>query len=61
MSTPPPVTRLRYCLAALTLLAVAGCGGGDFAELFVKLITARFVRRPRRPSRQARVATFSSR
>jgi len=27
------------CLATL----LAGCGGGDFAELFVKLITARFV------------------
>jgi hypothetical protein len=28
-----------WCLAA----ALAGCGGGDFAESFVKLVTARFV------------------
>ena len=34
----------RVYAAALCLAAVlAGCGGGDFAEHFVKLITARFV------------------
>jgi len=34
----------RFYAAALCLAAVlAGCGGGDFAEQFVKLITARFV------------------
>ena len=34
---------LRRVVAALALVAVAACGGGDFAESFVKLVTARFV------------------
>ena len=37
-------TRARLLAACAALAAtLPGCGGGDFAELFVKLITARFV------------------
>jgi hypothetical protein len=65
-ATPQENTMHRHCTshpasgrahaAALCLAAVlAGCGGGDFAESFVKLITARFVPASISPSRGSTV------
>jgi len=41
--TPPSASTPARAVAICVLAALVGCGGGDFAEQFVKLITARFV------------------
>jgi len=41
--TPHATSGCVYAAALCLAAVIAGCGGGDFAEQFVKLITARFV------------------